>query len=110
MSAPPECGQSGGSFGSVVCFADSLLEMSLVKKYETGWLILGLSKTMMDSLRVLTNAACRTTSGDTTDAVVSAVAGCSRFITDAPVPAIRLNINVGMKRAAASKQAILPPR
>lgn len=58
---------------------------------------------MLNSLRALTSAAFRSMTVNTTS-VVGAVVADSRF------KAVVASVNVGAKRAAASKQAILPPR
>ncbi len=59
---------------------------------------------MPNSLRVLTAAASRFMTEDTTSVVVADVVLRSRFA------AVVADVNAGVKRAAASKQAILPPR
>ena len=59
---------------------------------------------MLNSLRVLTVAISRSMTVNTTRVVTGAAVGGSRFT------AVIASVNVGVKRAAASKQAILPLR
>jgi len=67
------------------------------------------SKIMLNSLRALTSAAFRSMTVNTTS-VVGAVVTDSRFTAVIASVNVVASDNVGVKRAAASKQAILPPR